>query len=44
MADPASPETAKDPQKKVPQQYDMVADYPPKVTRRSVYRSPCRVP
>lgn len=39
MADPATPETAKDPQKKVPQQYDMVADYPPKVTRRSFMMS-----
>jgi cytochrome b6-f complex iron-sulfur subunit len=39
MADPAAPETAKDPQKKVPQQYDMVADYPPKVTRRSFMMS-----
>ena len=39
MADPAAPETAKDPQKKVPQQYDLVADYPPKVTRRSFMMS-----
>jgi cytochrome b6-f complex iron-sulfur subunit len=39
MADPAAPDTAKDPQKKVPQQYDMVADYPPKVTRRSFMMS-----
>ncbi len=39
MADPAAPETAKDPQKKVPQQYDLVADYPPKVNRRSFMMS-----
>ena len=39
MADPAAPETAKDPQKRVPQQYDLVADYPPKVNRRSFMMS-----
>jgi cytochrome b6-f complex iron-sulfur subunit len=38
MADPATESEAKD-QKKVPQQYDMVADYPPKVTRRSFMMS-----
>jgi cytochrome b6-f complex iron-sulfur subunit len=37
MADPAT--ESKDAQKKVPQQYDMVADYPPKVTRRSFMMS-----
>ena len=37
MADPAT--DSKDLQKKVPQQYDMVADYPPKVTRRSFMMS-----
>ena len=39
MADPATESEAKDAQKKVPQQYDMVADYPPKVTRRSFMMS-----
>ena len=39
MADPATNSEAKDAQKKVPQQYDMVADYPPKVTRRSFMMS-----
>ena len=39
MAEPAaSPETA-GPQKVVPQQYDLVSDYPPKVTRRSFMMS-----
>jgi hypothetical protein len=37
MADPAAAD-AKD-QKKVPQQYDLVADYPPKVNRRSFMMS-----
>jgi cytochrome b6-f complex iron-sulfur subunit len=37
MADPAT--ESKDAQKRVPQQYDMVADYPPKVTRRSFMMS-----
>ena len=37
MAEPAT--DSKDLQKKVPQQYDMVADYPPKVTRRSFMMS-----
>jgi len=37
MADPAT--EPKDVQKRVPQQYDMVADYPPKVTRRSFMMS-----
>ncbi|HVE41137.1 MAG TPA: ubiquinol-cytochrome c reductase iron-sulfur subunit [Planctomycetota bacterium] len=37
MADPAI--EPKDAQKRVPQQYDMVADYPPKVTRRSFMMS-----
>jgi cytochrome b6-f complex iron-sulfur subunit len=37
MPDPAI--EPKDAQKKVPQQYDMVADYPPKVTRRSFMMS-----
>jgi len=37
MADPAT--EPKDLQKRVPQQYDMVADYPPKVTRRSFMMS-----
>ena len=37
MADPAT--EPKDLQKNVPQQYDMVADYPPKVTRRSFMMS-----
>jgi cytochrome b6-f complex iron-sulfur subunit len=37
MAEPAT--ESKDAQKKVPQQYDMVADYPPKVTRRSFMMS-----
>jgi len=37
MADPVT--EPKDAQKKVPQQYDMVADYPPKVTRRSFMMS-----
>ena len=39
MADPATESEAKAAQKKVPQQYDMVADYPPKVTRRSFMMS-----
>ena len=37
MADPAT--EPKDLQKNVPQQYDLVADYPPKVTRRSFMMS-----
>jgi cytochrome b6-f complex iron-sulfur subunit len=37
MADPAT--EPKDLQKRVPQQYDLVADYPPKVTRRSFMMS-----
>jgi cytochrome b6-f complex iron-sulfur subunit len=37
MADPAPTEA--DAQKKVPQQYDLVADYPPKVNRRSFMMS-----
>ena len=37
MAEPAT--EPKDAQKRVPQQYDMVADYPPKVTRRSFMMS-----
>src|ERR1051326_2525985 len=37
MADPAT--EPKDQQKRVPQQYDLVADYPPKVTRRSFMMS-----
>ena len=37
MADPAI--EPKDLQKNVPQQYDLVADYPPKVTRRSFMMS-----
>ena len=39
MADPATNAEPKDAQKRVPQQYDMVADYPPKVTRRSFMMS-----
>jgi cytochrome b6-f complex iron-sulfur subunit len=39
MAEPATDTGTKDAQKKVPQQYDMVADYPPKVTRRSFMMS-----
>jgi cytochrome b6-f complex iron-sulfur subunit len=37
MADPAT--EPKDLQKRVPQQFDLVADYPPKVTRRSFMMS-----
>jgi cytochrome b6-f complex iron-sulfur subunit len=37
MAEPAT--EPKDAQKRVPQQYDMVSDYPPKVTRRSFMMS-----
>jgi len=39
MAEPATDAESKDLQKRVPQQYDMVADYPPKVTRRSFMMS-----
>jgi cytochrome b6-f complex iron-sulfur subunit len=39
MADPATNAEPKDAQKRVPQQYDLVADYPPKVTRRSFMMS-----
>ena len=39
MADPVTNAEPKDAQKRVPQQYDMVADYPPKVTRRSFMMS-----
>ncbi len=39
MADPATSTEPKDQQKRVPQQYDLVADYPPKVTRRSFMMS-----
>jgi len=39
MADPATNAEQKDAQKRVPQQYDLVADYPPKVTRRSFMMS-----
>ena len=39
MAEPATDAGEKDLQKRVPQQYDMVADYPPKVTRRSFMMS-----
>src|SRR5687768_6443969 len=38
MAEPATNADPKD-QKRVPQQYDLVADYPPKVTRRSFMMS-----
>jgi len=39
MTEPATDAESKDLQKRVPQQYDMVADYPPKVTRRSFMMS-----
>lgn len=39
MAEPATDAENKDVQKRVPQQYDLVADYPPKVTRRSFMMS-----
>ena len=39
MADPATDAESKDLQKRVPQQYDMVADYPPKINRRSFMMS-----
>jgi cytochrome b6-f complex iron-sulfur subunit len=39
MADPAANAEQKDVQKRVPQQYDLVADYPPKVSRRSFMMS-----
>jgi len=39
MAEPAAEKETTGPQKNVPQQFDMVADYPPKVTRRSFMMS-----
>jgi cytochrome b6-f complex iron-sulfur subunit len=39
MTEPATDAENKDLQKRVPQQYDLVADYPPKVTRRSFMMS-----
>ena len=39
MTEPATDAESKDLQKRVPQQYDLVADYPPKVDRRSFMMS-----
>ena len=39
MTEPATNAEPKDAQKRVPQQYELVADYPPKVTRRSFMMS-----
>lgn len=39
MAEPAAEKETTGAQKNVPQQFDMVADYPPKVTRRSFMMS-----
>jgi len=39
MTDPATEAESKDLQKRVPQQYDLVADYPPKINRRSFMMS-----